>query len=681
MAKNDAILLEGIVQDKMSVEALDKGAAFELFAFEQILKTYDLTRDEIDFGWVDGRDDGGIDGFYVFINGILLQNTQGYLWPKRNAYIDIWIISCKHHDTFKQSTLNTLLPSIEELFDFSKEPSQFEGKYSDKIIKARGIAVQAFLRTASGLPILNFHFAYAARGDATEIEENVKARGNQIKRIVTDYFSASDVDFNYYDAAHLIELHRKNRVILELPYVEQLCREQGAFVLLVPLHTYAKFVTDEYGQLRRYLFDSNVRDFLGDNRVNQDIFNSLINTESPDFWWLNNGITLLATSAVPLGKTLLGNTIQLHDVQIVNGLQTTQSIYNYFKVPSANSTDRCVLIKVIVSENEAVRDAIIQATNNQSPVELASLTATDKIQRDIEEILERHGLYYERRKNYYKNIGKPIERFVTPIQLSVAFIAVVRKSAQKAGSLKTKFMRNPISYESIFSEKTPIALWPKLAEIIKAVEAGLIIKMPKRGFHENRTIGKWRGAVALCSIATLNNSFNYTVESILKTDISLITPNLIESIFFSLKEISKTKIKNSKNLDVICSHYGNNKGIKGTSTIGKWQLPTGSEHKAIKKFETNNVLQSPSVAFDDIVLKVAEHLPVQPWPPGIHADIGNTINVDKKIVYKAIQKLIATGSYHNQVDGVVINENGIIVSVDSTRAEKKYVVGDLYKKT
>ena len=47
MAKNDAILLDGIIQDQMSGRGLDKGEAFELFAFEQILKSFDLSQPEI----------------------------------------------------------------------------------------------------------------------------------------------------------------------------------------------------------------------------------------------------------------------------------------------------------------------------------------------------------------------------------------------------------------------------------------------------------------------------------------------------------------------------------------------------------------------------------------------------------------------------------------------------------
>ena len=136
-----------------------------------------------------------------------------------------------------------------------------------------------------------------------------------------------------------------------------------------------------------YIYKCRCRD-----RVNEDIRSTLIDIESPDFWWLNNGVTILAT-----GASVIGKSIQIEDIQIVNGLQTSESIFRHFHDGGQDPKERSVLVKVIVSKDENVRDTIIRATNNQTMVELASLHATDKIQRDIEDILKRNDIYYERR--------------------------------------------------------------------------------------------------------------------------------------------------------------------------------------------------------------------------------------------------------------------------------------------
>ncbi len=177
---------------------------------------------------------------------------------------------------------------------------------------------------------------------------------------------------------------------------------------------------------------------------------------------------------MPLGKTIAGHALQLHDVQIVNGLQTTQTIFNYFSEIGGRHHPSYVLIKVIVSDDPTVRDKIIRATNNQSSIQLASLSATDKIQRDIEEILYSNGWYYERRRNYYKNIGKPIDRFIEPQFLAQGVVALVRKSPNLASRLKPRFMRDPLSYESIFSDRFPVEIWPKIASLMKLIDTKLL---------------------------------------------------------------------------------------------------------------------------------------------------------------------------------------------------------------
>lgn len=685
MAKNDAILIDGIIQEKMAAELLDRGEAFELFAFEQILKSYDLTRDEIESGWVDGQNDGGIDGFFTFVNGVLVQKIEGQTWPKKNVSIDFWILSCKHHDTFKQEPINTLFPTIEELLDFTKKPTDFTGKYSSELIQAREVAATVFMRTAASLPEVNFHFAYASRGDYSELGANIEARSNQVKRIVSDYFSNADVTFEYVGAAELIELSRKHRTVLPLPYSQQLAGEKGAFVLLVPIDAYAKFISDEHGNLRRYLFDSNVRDFLGNNRVNLDIQASLSDEQSPDFWWLNNGVTILATSAIPIGVTSAGKAIQLQDVQIVNGLQTSQTIHNFFRLGTHTPDIRSVLIKIIVSDDSEVRDKIIQATNNQSPVELAALSATDKIQRDIEQILERSNWYYERRKNYYKNIGKPIERFVTPLFLAVAYIAIAKKSPQKAGMLKTRFMRNLASYEAVFSDQVPIELWPVLTRILKAVEAGMVSDIPNAKATGERLIGRWRGAVALCSLARIHGTFNYTLQSLMTTNIELLTADYVKEVFATLRgtrdfanasedEATKKLLSNGFNMNAACRIFSRAHGLNGIDVIGKWQLPAADSESSKTKDEV--VKTSMLRALTELVDGA---LPPQPWKPGMHKVVASTLGIKLRIVRKVTQLLIEDGRRHNQRDGIVFDNDKKIIAIDPDRDIRGYQVGDIYK--
>ncbi|GAI16788.1 unnamed protein product, partial [marine sediment metagenome] len=70
--------------------------------------------------------------------------------------------------------------------------------------------------------------------------------------------------------------------------------------------------------MRLNLFEANVRDYQGKVEVNKAIGNTLLSAYSEDFWWLNNGVTVVASQASLSGKTLV-----VEDPQIVNGLQTS----------------------------------------------------------------------------------------------------------------------------------------------------------------------------------------------------------------------------------------------------------------------------------------------------------------------------------------------------------------------
>lgn len=81
---------------------------------------------------------------------------------------------------------------------------------------------------------------------------------------------------------------------------------------------------DENPILKEYLFESNIRDYQNKTAVMFNIEATLIDPKKEnDFWWLNNGITILADEG-----SLIGKTFSLDNIQIVNGLQTSHSIYH-----------------------------------------------------------------------------------------------------------------------------------------------------------------------------------------------------------------------------------------------------------------------------------------------------------------------------------------------------------------
>src|SRR5262245_27789938 len=109
-----------------------------------------------------------------------------------------------------------------------------------------------------------------------------------------------------------------------LKWAEQPMSTKDGFVGLVKLHDFREFLSDESGRLAERIFGSNVRGFVVDSGVNEDIGKSILHPQGePNFWLLNNGVTMIAAKTAPAHLMLT-----VDDPQIVNGLQTSRVIFD-----------------------------------------------------------------------------------------------------------------------------------------------------------------------------------------------------------------------------------------------------------------------------------------------------------------------------------------------------------------
>jgi hypothetical protein len=405
---------------------------------------------------------------------------------------------------------------------------------------------------------------------------------------------------------------------------------------------------------------------MGLNRVNEDIKNTLEDKNAPDFWWLNNGITILATSARIISKS-----ISASDIQIVNGLQTSESIYRHLSHAPHENEKRCVLVKVIVSEDSTVRDSIIRATNNQTNVELSSLHATDKIQRDIEDIMLRHGLFYERRKNYHVNQGAEQEKIITPLYIAAGYIALVLKHPDKSSVLKSKFMRSDELYEKVFSEKAPVSIWPKIALIAKRTDSILESLRPSVNGSE-RFLKKWRYIISFIMISIKAKRFDFNQSDILAFDEKSICSNDTRNIMDEIHRMpdadfsSKGLIGRQKIIQC-CRLFSNKFQISGIETMENRPAFEVNSHYRKKK-ETSRANVS-----DELVEQIKALLPPQPWKPGMHKAICKSTGCHTSEYFTAVDILIQKGIFNRQKDGIVYDPSGNIIAFDPERVKKETI--------
>ncbi|OUN26512.1 AIPR family protein [Blautia sp. An81] len=639
MAKNDQVLIDSIIEERIAkkLPSDKKDEVFEFLVYEQVLKEYDLSIDDIRAGSVDGRNDGGIDAIYILVNGHLINDIKSALLPKANANLEVYFFTCKHRDVFKQDPVNSICTSLQELLDFSKEDRRLDGQYNEEIFEKRNIFISIYKKVATILERLSIKVIFASRGDAkNELGDNVEARGKQIETICRENFSGCTAKFEFWGSEEILAAYRKKADYSLVLNVDECLSHGKQMVVLVKLKEYYKFITYDDKKIRKYLFDSNVRDFMGINAVNEDILETLNNhTVNEDFWWLNNGITILCSSAIAIGKS-----ITIENVQIVNGLQTSECIYKYFGGQDHDEDNRVVLIKILPCESTIIADDIIRSTNNQTVVMSSSLRATDKIQEDIEDILRKEDLYYERRVNYYSNQGIPISKIYSPLYLAKGYMALVLKRPYRAVALKQKFMRNQAAYEEVFSEKDDLRVWPIIAKIMRKTDDYM------NSLRENncgeRFLHNVRYQVALLTVSRLLETFTYSIGLLLSLDINKYTFDEVKRTWEDIQLVTNTdnncRAWRNKQLSLdILKEVAEIEKIKNVSVI------VNQIEKCSKSKFSNEFLE-----------EVQKCLPKQPWPNGIHESVAKRMGISSKTAANAIGELMKRKMAKMQKNGKII---------------------------
>ena len=410
MATNDTILIDGILDNIISSYNMEntpenRGKAFEDFAISELLKNYDLTHDQILDGLVDGGDDGGIDGLYFFVNGNYIADKSTIL-PRTNAHLEIYVLTCKHHDTYELNPLESVDSSLSEPFDMTIKTDSLNSKYKSDILAKRELLIYLYRKLSPALIKTNIYIRYISRGTSESIADNIKCKGTKIEATCNKLFSITTSEMKFIGSKELLILYRIKRNGTVQLKIKKGFQSGKDFVVLVQLADYYNFITDNEHQLKRYFFEENVRDYLGNNRTNTDIMNTLEAQDKIDFWNLNNGITLLTSSA-----TLYDDTIEAENIQIVNGLQTTNTIFNYFSNGGTDGAKRSVLVKIIVS---------IKVFNNNNLKSIRNLSSRQQTNLIIKELATHYQLpdfnAIERRRDFIYDDYQIDEEFIETVK-------------------------------------------------------------------------------------------------------------------------------------------------------------------------------------------------------------------------------------------------------------------------
>ena len=208
------------------------------------------------------------------------------------------------------------------------------------------------------------------------------------------------------------------------------------------------------------LLEKNVRKYLGakSNRVNDAIRKSLLKESNSDFFFLNNGITMIVSSFTHNAIQEKDFTVRLNDIHIINGGQTCKTIEETLvDNPAFDFSKAYVLIRIYMlsPEQEKLINEITYATNSQTAINLRDLKANDEIQKSLIDDVSRLVVDEQGKPEY---IYKPKRDNITSrnsITIAVAAEAILsiwNKKPHVVKFRKTRLFEDNY-YNEIFTDK------------------------------------------------------------------------------------------------------------------------------------------------------------------------------------------------------------------------------------
>lgn len=536
MSKNAQILLENLIEQEFrnNDNYSNISEYFEFFSASQILKNQGLSDDEVDNGIVGKGLDGGCDSIYLFLNNLLITpDVVEHISAPKDSILEMIIIQSKKTTSFGEDAVMKWKTISGNLLDLSKTTTDFTARYNADILEAFTTFRDTYTRLITSRVKLKFRFYYATL--ASELHPNVIQQSEELKDTIKGLFPNAVVEVTFVDSDTLFEMYnavienRENLKFADIP----ISPNQKNYVALVDLKSYFNFIVNDEGDVRKSFFDSNVRDYQGKNNVNSSISETLHRADDNDFWWLNNGVTVLASEA-----TLVNNReLQIVNPEIVNGLQTSMEIYNYFSEnrEALESEKRSILLRIIVPDNEESRDQIIFATNNQTNIPKATLRVTDPIHLQIEMYFKSRGLFYDRRKNYYKNQGHKPAEIVGVSFLAQCLITIFLKKPDYARARPSTLLNDEKTYNELYEKNNDLEVFYRVALLGKKIQKNVRSGSDYSSAEKSDILYYVLYAV----IADVLGKRNITPADIKNLDMDSVTDTLIEDIRNRVYEIYK----------------------------------------------------------------------------------------------------------------------------------------------
>lgn len=525
---------------------------FDVF-FDEINANFDISRIS-----TDAYGDGGVDYLFFTANKKILLTEEDILDIEDKDTIDIHFLQMKESRKIDSNVPNKFIELSENFFN-GKNISHYNQEIKDNIDLFKKISDKILPKGK-----FNLNFYYFGFFDKYQLKNASDLWGRfdtlREKTQDLDYIAKTNISiksisdtYNELSKGHEFEYNFK-KIEKYVAEVNENTDETEAVIALVPIRQYYDFITSENDEINTKLFESNIRDYKGKSSVNKDIIKTLSeNNDSMQFWWLNNGITIIAED---IKESTSAKKISITNPQIVNGLQTSYSIFNFFNENKErlDNEERDIFIKIIKidPELEGKELDITIATNRQNEIRDKDIRANDEVQKNIELFFKENNKYYQRKDKYYTNRKYPKKDIITLFDLAKYIYTIYDKDPAYTRNNPGKLLKDD-KYDKIFDVKnnkqdyTRYLVAYQIYERVIPLNKGKI-KIMDNSFEKTNFIHH----LVYVILSLINKDRYYNFESIKNIKIEDINERIVSEAYdIIIKVINENEILPSQVLKTI----------------------------------------------------------------------------------------------------------------------------------
>lgn len=411
-------IVAGILDDFRQRFSVAEGESkdFEFLVNYLVLSNFDCNK-QVDIDLlrsIDADSEGGtfgIDSVQVIVNdNIVLSPSDIAMYSKsNNLKVDLVFVQSK---ASPRTNMGDVLKTITAARDFLTKSEERYDKYPKSLKMACDIYREVFKfenarHLDPGSPHVYIYFVTTAEtiGEdllrlSQEQEKDIREHVPDIKGATIKILGSNYIIDMYKEVENVVTAHFNFKNKIELDEIDGV---SAAYIGYLNGEELLKLISDFQGDIRRWIFYDNVRDFQGtSNAVNVEIERSIRTAEERDrFLLYNNGVTIVAKSLKPLGS----NNFLIKDFQVANGCQTSNVIYNN----KGQARHINVPVKMIITSTDEIISAIVKANNRQTPVSQEQFITLSTFHRRLQDVYASYSkdmpvkLFYERRSGESKS--------------------------------------------------------------------------------------------------------------------------------------------------------------------------------------------------------------------------------------------------------------------------------------